>query len=118
MIRISNPFWRTCLLLPVIALLGACQSPGNEPDTEAWVAHLETRTENGFTRCESPRPEMCTMIYQPVCGLVEDDKACLEPPCSPFQYRTLGNSCSACGLDEVVGHVDDECPDDLGTPET
>lgn len=105
------------LFSALVLLLSGCQSTPGEQDIEPWIDHLEAQTEESFTRCESPRPEMCTMVYQPVCGLVEDDDECLEPPCTPLQYRTLGNACSACTLPEVIGHVDGECPDDLGTPE-
>lgn len=47
------------------------------------------------TVCPTERPEMCTMIYQPVCALVDS-------AAGPI-WETRASGCSACGDAEVVG---------------
>jgi len=48
--------------------------------------------------CTEPRPEMCTMDYQPVCGFDRDQK-----------YKTYSNACTACSDKQVVYTIKGEC---------
>jgi len=48
--------------------------------------------------CEEPRPQLCTMQYDPVCGLTADS-----------QYKTYSNACSACSDASVSGHTPGAC---------
>ncbi len=48
--------------------------------------------------CEEPRPQLCTMQYDPVCGLTADN-----------QYKTYSNACSACSDASVSGHSPGAC---------
>ena len=48
--------------------------------------------------CEEPRPQVCTMQFDPVCGLTADS-----------QYRTYSNACSACSDAGVSGHSSGAC---------
>ncbi len=50
------------------------------------------------TRCEDPRPEMCTMDWTPVCGRKADGS-----------QATYGNACGACADKEVEWHSPGEC---------
>jgi hypothetical protein len=50
------------------------------------------------TECNDPRPEVCTMDYNPVCGQRED-----------WSKETYGNGCDACSDPDVVSHVPGEC---------
>ncbi|WP_432473628.1 hypothetical protein [Amphritea sp. HPY] len=54
--------------------------------------------------CESPRPQMCTREYRPVCGY--------KPAPGDRQYLTqsYGNACAACADSEVKGFVAEACP--------
>lgn len=47
--------------------------------------------------CQEPRPEICTMDYQPVCGY--GDK----------HQKTYSNGCSACADASVLGWVQGAC---------
>lgn len=51
-----------------------------------------------LTRCEEPRPEICTMHYDPVCGRT-----------SAGQDRTYSNGCSACSEPAVVEYRPGPC---------
>ena len=48
--------------------------------------------------CSEPRPEICTMDYQPVCAKMEDGS-----------YKEYSNGCVACSDQEVVGYVEGNC---------
>jgi hypothetical protein len=51
-----------------------------------------------FILCRDPRPEVCTMEYDPVCGLKKDR--------SPATYS---NACEACADPMVLGYFQGEC---------
>ena len=51
-------------------------------------------------QCKDPRPQMCTMIYQPVCGVNQAG-----------QFKTYSSDCNACSHIEVVGYNDGACED-------
>ena len=53
----------------------------------------------GWVACPEPRPEVCTMEYDPVCGSLRDG-----------DRRTFSNGCGACAEAQVVGYVPGECP--------
>lgn len=48
--------------------------------------------------CSEPRPEICTMDYQPVCGFNSDNSS-----------KTYSNACVACSDKEVVKYIKGEC---------
>ncbi len=50
------------------------------------------------TLCKDPRPQMCTMIYQPVCGIDNEG-----------QFKTYASGCSACSHVEVKGYNEGAC---------
>jgi hypothetical protein len=51
-----------------------------------------------FVICESPRPEMCTQQYDPVCGRRSDDSR-----------KTYSNACHACADIDVHGYETGAC---------
>lgn len=52
-----------------------------------------------MTACTSPRPELCTADFNPVCGQrISGDT------------RTFGNACQACADISVIGHFQGQCP--------
>lgn len=74
-----------------IALAAGCaKSP---PETAAGDAGA------GITVCTEPRPEVCTMEYDPVCAHVTDGRR-----------KTYANACSACSDPLVTGHELGACP--------
>lgn len=70
----------------MILLLAACALPGEIPSPAVATA------------CVAPRPEVCTMEYRPVCGLLEAGSR-----------RTYSNACSACADLEAVAHTAGAC---------
>ena len=72
---------------PFLALgLSACSTAPPSPETDEVVA------------CESPRPEVCTMEYDPVCGILGNQ-----------QRREYSNGCSACADSAVTGYIPEPC---------
>lgn len=53
----------------------------------------------GYVACQAPRPEVCTMHYDPVCGERGDGSR-----------HTYSNACQACADMSVVGYRQDACP--------
>jgi hypothetical protein len=50
------------------------------------------------TLCEDPRPEMCTMDFQPVCGIDQNGAK-----------STFSNGCGACSNADVVQYLPGDC---------
>ena len=57
-----------------------------------------------ITSCESPRPQVCTMIFAPVCASRKDDNV-----------ETYASGCNACADDQVVSYLDGACEDEGST---
>lgn len=69
----------------------------------ACVAEDNTRNE-AFVVCQDPRPEICTMNYDPVCGVREEE--------GKETFETYSNGCSACSHGEVRGYRPGACEAD------
>lgn len=67
----------------------------------AACAHDSHEEEKQITLCKDPRPQMCTMNYTPVCGLIEKK-----------EVKTYGNACGACGDVNVSAYLAEECQAD------
>ena len=77
-------------LLPLILILFATSHLGG----------CDKNLENEIldTMCSEPRPEVCTLDYNPVCGYKSDGTS-----------KTYSNGCSACIVKEVIGYKNGEC---------
>lgn len=84
----------------LFALLQACSTA---------VEEESVKTQQGFTGCDTQRPEMCTREYQPVCGHVDTGIRCVTTPCPSERHKTYGNACSACADDKVIGFEQGTC---------
>ena len=73
-------------VFPLMLFLFACA--GNPPLAE----------NNGQTLCTEPRPEVCTMDYNPVCATRADGSTATYP-----------NGCGACADAAVVSHRPGTC---------
>ena len=81
-----------------------------------YIPFLSQNTEtppdetHGKTFCwpEDRNAEICTQIYQPVCGWFDPEKIqCIRYPCAV----TFGNSCLACMDEKVLYYTEGECPE-------
>jgi hypothetical protein len=63
--------------------------------------------------CKNPRPQVCTMNYQPVCGRVDTGIRCIKAPCPASKFKTFSNACAACSNPKVYGYTDGRCKQDL-----
>jgi len=66
-------------------ILSACDSNVKRPIAE--------------NMCTEPRPEICTMQYDPVCGIHTDNTT-----------KTYASDCTACSNKDVTGYTKGECP--------
>ena len=60
--------------------------------------HNQLSDNKKHTVCSDPRPQVCTMDYNPVCGEKKDGS-----------HKTYSNGCTACSDHKVIGYVDGEC---------
>ncbi len=68
-----------------VVCLTSCASSSSEPQPS-------------MTKCEDPRPQICTMIYDPVCGVAADGTR-----------KIYASDCSACSHADVIGYEKGEC---------
>ncbi len=91
---LSNAYAYTVALSVVVCLSGCDTVGGVRSDLEDKVKS----NSGSFMLCEEPRPQVCTMQYEPVCALYTDG-----------HRSTKSNACSACGDDRVVKIYVGEC---------
>lgn len=101
-------FIALCLCL----FVSACQDDNEREPAETHTEQPEEITSN-LINCPENRPEVCTQIYQPVCGLIDTGIRCITTPCPSAEYKTLGNACTACSDINVTGYLEGACPDEL-----
>jgi hypothetical protein len=93
------------LILGLTLLVCAgCSAPETLETTEntkapAGAGTAEMAGTPDLTLCTEPRPKICTMDYNPVCGTLDNGGT-----------RTFSNGCSACSDASVIGWVTGECP--------
>ncbi len=63
-----------------------------------------------FTECTTPRPEVCTMQYLPVCATRNTGIRCVTTPCDSSEQLEFSNACSACADPDVIGYAAGACP--------
>ena len=96
-----------CLIL-LLTGCGVSQPPAPEPPQEqpAGVASPEVvdaplQSASSEQVCTEPRPQVCTMEYNPVCALRDGG-----------QRETLSSPCNACADAGVVSHTPGVCDSD------
>lgn len=67
------------ILCLMVVLVCACQNTPQRP--------------SDLTDCQGARPQVCTLIYKPVCAMEKDG-----------QFRTYSSDCAACSHEEVIGY--------------
>lgn len=82
--------------MPLVAT--ACATDGKPGDAEA------TKAAPASFNCSEPRPQVCTMIYAPVCAEYDDGSS-----------ETLASACNACAVATVTAYAKGPC-EDTGVP--
>ena len=73
----------------IASLTGCAKAPATDAQAE---------TADGYIVCTEPRPEICTMQYDPVCAQMKDGAR-----------KTYASDCSACSDQLVDGYSPGEC---------
>jgi hypothetical protein len=60
--------------------------------------HVDNENNNEEVVCTEPRPEVCTMDYQPVCASLENGSR-----------KTYSNGCNACSDLAIISYHDGTC---------
>jgi hypothetical protein len=85
------PFsFRFSALTTLTALLAACAASAPPPQ--------EATAETGPTACPETRPQVCTMIYAPVCAAHSDGRR-----------ETHASACNACADETALSYTDGPC---------
>lgn len=77
--------------------IAACSTTLNSTTPEQPVSKMPDIS----NVCKEPRPQMCTMIYQPVCGFNKEG-----------QFKTYSSDCNACSHVAVIGYNEGACEED------
>ncbi len=71
-----------------------------------------------YVECKTPRPQMCTREYNPVCAKVDTGIRCIKAPCPSEEWQTFATGCTACSDSKVYGYVLGECQNTQPTEPT
>jgi hypothetical protein len=78
------------------ALAAGCAT---QPEPPAAAENSTAAADSGTAgSCSEPRPQVCTMIYAPVCALHLDGRE-----------ETHASACNACADETVVSHREGAC---------
>ena len=102
--------WMQVLLLSSMVLfVVACQPPVKQKTSQTQKPIIVPNTSSSYKACKSPRPEMCTHQFQPVCAKRDTGVRCFTTPCPSTEKATYGNACSACADKKVIGYIEGVC---------
>ena len=96
--------------LPLILLLAACSQAPVASESPPPASDPPATTKNEPVMCKEPRPQVCTMIYQPVCATRDTGVRCIRAPCPSEEKVTKSSDCNACSDPKVISYVKGECP--------
>jgi hypothetical protein len=75
-----------------LAAAACASSPGSAPGADVG------QREAGAESCAEPRPQVCTMIYAPVCAEHRDGR-----------FETHASACNACADETVLAYAEGVC---------
>ncbi len=73
------------------------------------VDNFGVENEYASVQCKSPRPDICTQEYLPVCATRDNGIRCITTPCPSTENATYSNACSACADADVFHYRPEEC---------
>jgi hypothetical protein len=89
-----------------LVLLTACQ----DKTTIKKLAPEVVTPSGAYAECSSPRPEICTSEFRPVCAKVDTGVRCVTTtPCRSSENKTYSNACTACTSPKVYGFWKNAC---------
>lgn len=100
--------------LLIFMLLPACEGDSiqqTEPQSASEPPQVDTQPVPSVEMCpEDQRPEVCAQFYKPVCGQLKNTvgKTGAEKQLER-EWKTYGNSCSACADHRVIGYRPGAC---------
>lgn len=99
------------LVLFTAGLLLSCQSHKQAGTDVAQVSPpVVTAPESSTqTQCKSPRSQMCTREYRPVCATRDTGVRCVTTPCPSTEKVTKSNACTACADEKVFSYTEGAC---------
>ena len=84
-----------------LVALSSCSNIKESPDA--------TESNPFAVQCKSPRPQICTMDYTPVCATRDNGVRCVTSPCESTETASYSNGCSACSDPSVYSYQMDAC---------
>jgi len=97
---LSGHISRTSGFLLALLCLGCAADAENAGDPPADDVHHA---------CESPRPELCAQLYDPVCAQRDTGVRCVTTPCDSTEPREYPNACEACADPKVLSYTRGPC---------
>ena len=99
------------VMLLALGLLVSCQSAKPiETDVVVKPIPVVTTPDNmANTQCKSPRSQMCTREYRPVCATRDTGVRCVTTPCPSTEQVTKSNACTACADEKVFSYTKGVC---------
>ncbi len=90
-----------------IGVISACVNLGatEQPPQSKPMADVGA----SLVQCNTPRPEICYEVYQPVCAVRDTGVRCITTPCPSTEKMTYPNDCKACSDPTVHGFQRGDC---------
>ena len=85
-------FTRAAVMVLGLLFMSACGKSIRQ------AAVPEDRTNQDLTTCTSPRPQVCTQQYDPVCARLQNGT-----------WKTSASACTACSDRQVTGYLVGPC---------
>jgi hypothetical protein len=102
-VALERPFVLSVLF--ALSPVTAC----HEPAPPSAVAAPPAKQEQRACSPESRQAQACTMIYAPVCAVVDTGIRCITAPCPSTKLVKFSYACVACKDRSTIGYYAGEC---------
>ena len=109
MIRVCTFLVINCVLLIVSCSSQNTRVPMERSSEQLTTNELRSTPKITTTRCNIPRPEVCSMDYKPVCATRYSKTQCEKIPCEITETSTYSNGCVACSDVRVISYQSNKC---------